>query len=115
MPSKKEYIIQFGGLSFGEHKFEYKVNDKFFDNLDYSEIKQGDININLDLLKQSQMMVLRFKIGGTVKMTCDLCAEEFDLPLEGDYKLIVKVGGDDNSNEDDDIITIATNEHQLYL
>lgn len=115
MQTRKEYTIQFVSLSLGEHKFEFTVTDKFFENLDYSEIKQGNIQVNVNLLKQSQMMVLQFEISGTVKMVCDLCATDFDLPIEGSYKLIVKVGGNDNTNEDDDIITIGTNEHQLEL
>ncbi len=115
MQTRKEYIIQFVSLPLGENKFEFKVTDKFFENLDYSEIKQGNITVNLNLLKQSQMMILQFEISGTTKMICDLCATEFDFPFEGQYKLIVKVGGADDDNEDDDIITIAANEHQLDL
>jgi uncharacterized metal-binding protein YceD (DUF177 family) len=115
MPTRKEYIIQFVGLGLGEHEYEFEVNDKFFEDLEYSEIKQGNVLIKLTLLKQSQMMVLHFSIGGTVKTLCDLCTEEFDLPIEGAYKLIVKVGGNDTGDEDDDIITIAANEHQLDL
>ena len=115
MQTRKEYIIQFVALSFGEHKFEFLVNDKFFEHLDYSEIKQGNITINLNLLKQSAMMVLQFEITGTVKMLCDLCATEFDMPINGNQKLIVKVGGTDEAKDDDDIITIAANEHQLDL
>jgi uncharacterized protein len=60
-------------------------------------------------------MSLEFKISGTVKVNCDLCTAEFDLPIEGDYKLIIKVGGSDTGNEDDDIITVAANEHELDL
>jgi uncharacterized metal-binding protein YceD (DUF177 family) len=115
MQARKEYIIQFVGLSLGEHKFEFEVTDKFFENLEFSEIKQANIHINLNLLKQSQMMVLQFEISGTVKALCDLCASEFDLPISGDHKLIVKVGGSDTGNEDDDIITVAANEHELDL
>lgn len=115
MSASKEYVIQFAGLSPGEHLFELKVNDKFFENLDYSEIKQGNILVKLNLLKQSSMMVLNFNISGTVKANCDLCAAEFDMPIHGNYKLTVKVGGADDDNEDDDIITIAANEHKLDL
>jgi uncharacterized metal-binding protein YceD (DUF177 family) len=61
------------------------------------------------------MMSLTFKISGTVKVNCDLCTGEFDLPLSGEYKLIVKVGGSDSGDEDDDIITVAANEHELDL
>ncbi len=115
MQTRKEYIIQFVGLSLGKHEFEFNIHDKFFEHFDYSEIKRGTISVNLDLLKQSTMMVLHFEISGTIKMNCDRCTEELDLPINGHYKLIVKVGGDDNSDEDDDIIVVAANEHKLDL
>jgi uncharacterized protein len=111
----KEYTIQFAGLAPGKHEYDFQVKDKFFDGLEYSEIKHGNINVDLTLLKQSAMMSLEFKISGTVKVACDICTEEFDLPIAGDYKLIVKVGGNDEQQDDDDIITIAANEHELDL
>jgi uncharacterized metal-binding protein YceD (DUF177 family) len=115
MQTRKEYIIQFVGLGLGLHDYTFEVGDSFFQDLDYSEIKHANIHVNLHLLKQSQMMVLEFEIGGTVKSECDLCTGEFDLVLEGTHKLIVKVGGSDTGNDDDDIITIAANEHELDL
>ena len=115
MQARKEYVIQFVGLSLGEHKYDFEVTDKFFEHLEFSEIKEANITVKLNLLKQSQMMVLQFEIGGTVRSLCDLCASEFDLPISGDHKLVVKVGGSDTGNEDDDIITVAANEHQLDL
>lgn len=39
------------------------------------------------------MMVLQFNVSGTVKVNCDRCFGEFDLPISGDYRLVVKVGG----------------------
>jgi uncharacterized protein len=115
MPGGKEYIIQFAGLPVGKHEYEFEVTDKFFDNLEYSEIKRGNIKVDLTLLKQSSMMSLEFKVSGTVKVNCDLCTVEFDLPITGDYKLIVKVGGNVTEDEDDDILTVAANEHELDL
>lgn len=115
MRTPKEYIIQFVGLSVGEHLYDFHISDKFFESLDYSEIKQGDINVKLTLLKQSSMMIFHFEISGTVKINCDRCTAEYDLPIEGNYKLIVKVGGSDTGNEDDDIITVAANEHELDI
>ncbi|MCX6294672.1 MAG: DUF177 domain-containing protein [Bacteroidetes bacterium] len=115
MPTRKEYVIQFVGLGIGLHEFKFEVGDSFFKDFEYSEIKRGDIIIDLKLLKQSQMMVLEFEISGTVKAECDLCTGEFDLAIKGLQKLIVKVGGNDTGNEDDDIITIAANEHELDL
>ncbi len=115
MQAEKQYIVQFVGLSLGEHKYQFEVNDKFFESLDYSEIKQGNSIVNLNLLKQSSMMILQFEIGGTIKVNCDRCMEEYDLPINGNFKLIVKIGGTPSEEEDDDILTIATNEHELNL
>ncbi len=115
MQTPKDYIIKFVGLTVGQHEFEFIVNDKFFEGLDYSEIKKGNIRVNITLLKQAVMMALQFEISGTIKANCDLCTAEFDLPINGIFKLIVKVGGNDTGGEDDDIITIATNEHELDL
>jgi uncharacterized metal-binding protein YceD (DUF177 family) len=115
MAGGKEYKIQFVGLAPGKHDYEFRVTDKFFEDHEYSEIKQANLKVDLSLLKQSTMMSLDFKISGTVKVPCDLCTEEFDLPLDGEYQLIVKVGGNDEQDEDDDIITVAANEHELDL
>ena len=108
-------MIQFVGLGAGKHEYTFRVADKFFEHLDYSEISQADVKVDLELLKQSSMMKLTFKIGGTVKVACDLCTGEFDLPISGEYRLIVKVGGSESGDEDDDIITIPANEHELDL
>lgn len=115
MKASKEYIIQFAGLSVGEHIFELKVNDTFFESLDYSEIKQGNLQVRLNLEKQSSMMVFHFDIDGTVKVDCDRCADEFDMPIKGKSKLIVKVGGNFDQSEDDDIIGISDNEYKIDL
>lgn len=115
MQNRKEYIIQFVGLAIGEHLYEYIIGDKFFEDREYSEIKKSSISLKINLLKQSAMMVLHFDISGTVKADCDRCTEEFDLPIEGNYKLIVKVGGHLTGDEDDDIITVPANEHEIDL
>ena len=115
MQAGKEYIIQFVGLAIGKHEYNFSVTDPFFEHFEFSEIKQADIQVDLTLLKQSTMMSLEFEISGTVKVNCDLCTEEFDLPIAGSYKLIVKVGGSDSGVEDDDIITISAAEHELDL
>lgn len=115
MQARKDYIIQFVGLSLGEHLYEYHISDNFFEGLAYSEIKQAAIDVKMSLLKQSSMMILHFNISGTVKAACDRCTEEFDMPISGDYKLIVKVGGSVTGDEDDDIITVSANEHELDL
>jgi uncharacterized protein len=115
MKAGKDYVIQFAALSMGEHEYQFEIDDKFFENLDYSEIKKGNIQVNLTLMKQSTMMIIESEISGTVNIDCDVCTAELDLPIHGNYKLIVKVGGHETGDEDDDIITLPANEHQLDM
>jgi uncharacterized protein len=112
---KKEWVIEYAGLSLGTHTFELKIDSSFFEDLDYSEIKEGEICVKLVLLKRADMMRLEFNIDGHVKINCDRCADEFNFPLHEQHTLILQVGGENNSRENDDIITVGANEHKIDL
>ncbi len=117
MSTSKAYTIQFASLAVGEHQFEMEVSDRFFEDFEFSEIGQGCVKVKINLLKQSTMMVLDIEIGGTVKANCDRCAAEFDLPINGNYRLVVKTTGENSSvgEEDDDIIAVSATESKLDL
>ncbi len=108
----KNFIVPFSGLKVGNHTFTFEINDKFFEHFEYSEIKKGDLHVDCLLDKQVRMLVFYFDIKGTVRVPCDRCAEEFDLPIEGSQKLIVKFGAG-HAEESEDILVITENEHEL--
>jgi len=108
----RHFIIPFSGLKVGNYTFTFEIEDKFFEHFEYSEIKKGKLHIDCQLDKQARMMVLYFDITGTVRVPCDRCAEEFDQPIEGKQKLIVKFGVD-HTEEAEDILVITDKEHEL--
>jgi uncharacterized protein len=108
----KHFIIPFIGLKVGNHTFNFEIEDKFFEHFEYSEIKKGRLHVDCLLDKQVRMMVLYFDIAGTVRIPCDRCAEEFDQPIHGKQKLIVKFGAD-HQEESEDILVITEKEHEL--
>ena len=108
----RHFIIPFSGLKVGNYTFTFEIEDKFFEHFEYSEIKKGKLHIDCHLDKQARMMVLYFDITGTVRVPCDRCAEEFDQPIEGKQKLIVKFGVD-HTEESEDILVITDKEHEL--
>jgi len=113
--SVKNYTIQFAGLKQGLHEFDYEITDKFFESIDYSEVKKAKIKVKLNLLKQSTTLLLDFNISGTIKAICDRCTDEFDLPINGEFKLVVKVGGIPENDENEDVITVSVNDQELNL
>ena len=73
----KQFVIQFSGLKNGDHNFNFEVTDKFFEKIEYSEIKKGKVNVDVLLNKQENMLVFNFSINGFVNVICDRCSDPF--------------------------------------
>ena len=97
---KSQYKIQFGGLSFGEHQFEFEVDEKFFERFSESEITSANISVRATLIKQNSLMHVLFSFDGVVKLSCDRCLIEYDCPVIGNEKLVIKHGNPDESNDE---------------
>ncbi|MBF4493725.1 DUF177 domain-containing protein [Flavobacterium sp. JLP] len=112
MSKTKEFLIPFIGLKLGKHHFEYQISNTFFENFDYDEFQSSDIKVNLVLDKKSNMLELEFKHKGTVNVPCDLTGEDFDLPIKGKMKLIVRFG-DEFNNDNEELLILPHGEHEI--
>jgi len=99
-----DYEIPFKGLGLGTHQFDFEIGDSFFKNLSYSEITRGKVWAEVELIKESTMLILDFVLKGEVELTCDRCLEQYTQPLEGSFKLIVKFGEEPEEVSDEIII-----------
>jgi len=108
----KQFVIPFGGLKPGMHQFSFKIDDLFFDQFEYSEIKKGSVTVEIDLEREEKMLILNFIISGKVEMHCDRCYEPFLLPVSGKERLIVKFGHDFHE-ENEEVQIIPEGETQI--
>ena len=97
---KSQYVIQFGGLSVGEHQFEFDITEKFFEQFNDSEITKANIKVNVTVIKQNSLLQFLFDFVGTVNLSCDRCLIDYDCPISGQEKLVVKYGNPDESNDE---------------
>jgi uncharacterized protein len=97
---KSQYKIQFGGLSMGEHQFEFDIKGKFFEQFSESEITEADIQVKANLVKQNTLMHILFTFEGTVKLSCDRCLVDYNCPIFGQEKLVIKHGNPEESNDE---------------
>jgi len=104
MSKSKEYLIPFIGLKLGKHHFEYHINNAFFEIFDYNEYENSDIKVNVVLEKKSTMLELSFSHKGTIHVPCDMTGEDFDLPIKGKMKLIVRFGEEYNDDHEELLI-----------
>ncbi|MET4083670.1 uncharacterized protein ABIB40_003642 [Pedobacter sp. UYP30] len=111
----KQFSIPFTGLKLGVHHFDYQIDNSFFDAFDYSLIKSGDLKVNVELEKQETMLLLNFKIVGTVNLICDKCLSNFPLPLSINERQIVKFAGDELESDDEEIISLNRKEAEIDI
>ena len=110
----KEYSIPFAGLKQGKHKFEYQIDNTFFESFDYHEFNDAAIRLNIVLEKMATVLELEMKTKGIVNLHCDLTNEPFDQKTEASLKLLVKFGESYN-DEDDEILILPHGEHQVNI
>ena len=114
MNDLKEYLIPFVGLKIGKHQFDYQLDNTFFKHFDYDEFNDASIKVNIVLEKKTTMLELDFKHKGTVNVPCDVSGEEFDLPIKGKLKLLVKFG-DAFNDENEELLILPHGEFQVNV
>ncbi len=110
---KRRYVISFGGLNVGKHEYEYQLDDKFFESLEYSEIKKGEVRADVRLNKQDQMLIFEFVIRGSVTVPCDHCGDDCVIPVRGEYNMTARLGGEGEQGED--VVVLPTTEGDLDI
>jgi len=110
----KQFVIPFVGLSAGNHQFDFEIDDKFFASFEYSEIKEAGAHVRLDLERQDRMLVLNFTITGTIRVLCDRCLGEFDMPVTCEEEYFIKFGHE-HKEEDDNVLVISENETHIDI
>ena len=110
----KKYSIPFIGLKEGEHRFEFHLDRKFFENFETSEISEADLKIAVLLEKSLRLMVLNFTIEGNIAAMCDRCLDDVSLPVDYEGQLFVKYG-EGNEEVADDVIFLSEKEHTIHI
>lgn len=110
----KEYILEFNKVRAGVNDYTFDLNAEFLSKIEGSALVNANVVATLKLLKSSNMYDLKFQLKGTVLCECDKCLEEFTMPVNSDYSLLMKVS--ETANFDDDEIIYITDkliEHDL--
>jgi len=108
------FIIPISGLKEGLHTFNFEAGSEFFEGFEESEVKEGNLSVNIEFDRRSSHFDLTVKITGTVKLCCDRCLGMFDYPVVSESRLLVKLGKV-RDEADPDIITISAGENELDL
>ena len=113
MKSLKQYSIPFTGLKIGQHQFDFEVDGRFFDEFEYSLVKDGLLKVSLLLEKRETLMVLNFDIKGSIQLSCDKCLANFPYQVDTKDRLIAKFTESDEMADSEEVIIITKNESEV--
>lgn len=114
MKGLKEFNIQFVGLKEGNHKFQYQIDNTFFQEFEFDEFNETNVNVDIDFAKKSTFLELEFSVSGSVNIPCDVTGEDFDQEISGDLKLVIKFGPEFN-DDNEEILIIPHDEYQVNV
>lgn len=115
MGNLTDFNIQFVKLENGSHQFDYQLEESFFSSFENTTISDAKISASVTLYKeQPNMFNLFFSINGTLKAVCDRCLDDFNLPINNTFDLLVKQTEKEKENEFD-ITYISYGEHQINV
>ena len=112
--SGNPYIIPFVGLKNGEHRFDYVIEDAFFKDKEYSEVKKARISTQVVLTKETHLLVFDIKMEGTINVPCDRCGDPFDFPVWDEKKYIVSLTND-KFDDGDDIVSLSLDKSEIDI
>ncbi len=108
------YTLPLKTLSVGEHTFHYKLDNDFFSAVEGPEISEGDVDVELHVIKNNLNVDLTFFLEGTIQVNCNRCLEPMPMEIDSEEHLIVKFG-ENYSEESDELIVISEDEGTLNI
>ncbi len=110
--NKIEYIIEYGGLSIGEHLFEFDIDNAFMQQY-HDEILDNQFNIHAEIkiIKYNHSVQAVVKLNGNISVVCDKCLVPYSYPIFSEQTLLIQKGSPENST--DEILMTEDNDNKI--
>ncbi len=111
----RDYIIPIKGISIGKHKYDFTIDNHFFDEYENSDISGADLAVSVYLERSAMIMELEAKIEGIVRTECDRCLEEMENRVDTTANLVVKFVKSTQEEDNEEILTLDPMESELDI
>ena len=93
--------------------YEFELDDAYFEAIEAPDIQKGNLSVALSIRRIAGSFELSFHIQGFVIVTCDLCLDEMQQPIDTENMLMAKFG--EEYSDDDDLIVVPEREGVLDI
>jgi len=80
----------------------------------FLEAQEGNVRLDLMFDKHPAFISLQFSFDGWLRLVCDRCAEEYEQPVKGSFRYILKYG-DHLEEESDEVMLIPAELHEFDI
>lgn len=87
-----DFVIHLESLKSGDHSFKFLLDTAFFESIEYSMVRKGEVIAELTLTKKDRLCELQFEYNGFIELNCDKCGGEFNFPVYFEDETILKYG-----------------------
>ena len=108
------YKIPLKSLQSGSHEFTYDLGDKYFKDIDSEEIRKGNVHVQIIVKKSAGTFEFSFNLEGFVRVPCDRCLDDVEMPVAYTGRLFVKFGKS-YSEESDEVIIIPEEDGEINI
>lgn len=113
MRDLKPFKIDLKALTDQVATYEFKLDDAYFEAIEAPDIQKGNLSVALSVRRMAGSFEFTFHIRGFVIVTCDLCLDEMQQPIDTENKLMAKFG--EEYSDDDDLIVVPEREGVLDI
>jgi len=100
------YDIRLKGLKDGMHSFGFTIGTAFLTFFEDSPKEKVTANVNVILEKRPGLITMEFHLKGKLHAACDRCLADISIPLQSDYRLLVKSMEQPEEIENEDVIVL---------
>lgn len=114
MKELKQFTIPFVGLKLGEHRFDFKISESFFEYFEYEDFNNVAINLDVLLVKKNTMLEFTLDFDGYVNINCDITNEPYNQDVSGSFHFVVNFG-DEFNDENEELIIIPHGSYEFSI
>ena len=107
------YRIDLKGMAADSCHYDFALDDQFFADVEGQDVQKGHVNVSLNVKKTGSSYELNFQTEGVVRVLCDRCLDEMELPVKTSDCVSVKFG--DGYSEEENVITVSFEEGAINV
>jgi uncharacterized protein len=111
---ERNYRLPFKGLEEGTYRYQFDLPGLFFELFPSPDVRTGDLQADVELIKRSSFLELQFEIRGYVEVPCDRCLEFYRQAVDTEARIFVKFG-EVMEEESDELIVIPVTDPDIDL